>query len=164
MKKFHLKYIFISLIIILLQSTVVLYFSISNIVPDLLLIWIIFIAIKWGQIPGTIYGFGIGLIFDLVSGGFIGLSSLSKAISGFITGYFYNENRIEIVLGSYRFLMIVLLISIIHNLIYFLIFIQGSEISPFYALIRIGSTTALYTTTISILPVLLFARKYSFKV
>ncbi len=147
-----------------MQSTIIPFFSIANITPDLLLIWIVFIGLKCGQIPGTLYGFGIGLIFDLVTGGFIGLSSLSKSMGGFIAGYFYNENRTEILLGSYKFLLIILTVSVIHNFIYFLIFTQGTEISLYFALFRIGGTTALYTTSISIIPLLFFARKYSFKV
>jgi rod shape-determining protein MreD len=159
----QIKYILLSLLFILLQTTVVQLFSLNGIVCDMLLIWVVYISIQEGQMSGTIYGFSIGLVFDMVSGGFLGLSSLTKALCGFSAGYFYNENKIEITLGSYRFLLVVLFSSILHNFIYFLLYQQGSEINIWLAVLKIGLTTTLYTTTVSIIPVLIYARKYSFK-
>jgi rod shape-determining protein MreD len=124
---------------------------------------IVYISITEGQISGTFYGFGIGLLFDIITGDVIGISSLSKSMAGFISGYFFNENKIELTMGSYRFLLILLFVSSIHNLIYFLIYVQGSEISALYVISKVGLTSALYTTTVSILMVLVFVRKYSFK-
>jgi len=159
----HVKFILTSIFLIVVQTTVIRYLSLEGIIPDLLLIMIVYISITEGQISGTLYGFGIGLLFDIITGGVIGISSLSKSIAGFISGYFFSENKIELTLGSYRFLLILLFVSSIHNLIYFLIFVQGSEISTLYAISNVGLTSALYTTTVSILMVLVFARKYSFK-
>lgn len=159
----HIKFILASILLVVVQTTVTRYLSLEGIIPDLLLIMIVYISITEGQISGTLYGFGIGLLFDIITGGVIGISSLSKSIAGFISGYFFSENKIELTLGSYRFLLILLFVSSIHNLIYFLIFVQGSEISTLYAISNVGLTSALYTTTVSILMVLVFARKYSFK-
>lgn len=159
----HVKYILLSLLFILLQTTVIQLFSLNGVVCDVLLIWIIYISIREGQISGTIYGFSIGLIFDMVSGGFLGLTSLTKSLSGFLAGYFYSENKIEITLGSYRFLLIVLFTSILHNFLYFLMYYQGSEINLWSAVLNLGTTSTLYTATVSIIPVLIYARKYSFR-
>ncbi|MBU1299387.1 MAG: rod shape-determining protein MreD [Bacteroidetes bacterium] len=159
----HVKFILTSIFLIVVQTTVIRYLSLEGIIPDLLLIMIVYISITEGQISGTLYGFGIGLLFDIITGDVIGISSLSKSMAGFISGYFFNENKIELTMGSYRFLLILLFVSSIHNLIYFLIYVQGSEISTLYAISKVGLTSALYTTTVSILMVLVFARKYSFK-
>ncbi len=158
----YIKFIFISIIFIVLQTTVANIISIRGISPDFLLIWIVLIAIRYGQIESTLFGFIIGLIYDLATGGVIGLSSLSKSVSGFIAGYFFNENKTVITLSSYRFLLIVLLISLIHNSFYYLIYLQGSELNTFSSIVKIGGITTLYTTTISLLPVFIFMRKYSF--
>lgn len=155
------KFIFISIIFIVFQTTVANIISIKGISPDFLLIWIVLIAIRYGQVESTLFGFIIGLLYDLATGGVIGLSSLSKSLSGFMAGYFFNENKIEITLSSYRFLLIVLLTSVIHNLFYYLIFLQGSELNTFRSIVMVGGITALYTTTISLLPVFIFMRKYS---
>ena len=120
----HVRLILITLLLVALQTTIISFTSIANIIPDVMLIWIVYIAITQGQIPATAYGFGIGLLLDLVSGQFLGLSALSKTIAGFLAGYFYNENKIEMNIGNYQFLMFVGIASAVHNLIYFVIFTQ----------------------------------------
>lgn len=148
-----------SFLLIALQSTLVNYLALGGIAPDLLLIWVVIIALREGQLKGTIWGFAIGLVADLVSGGFLGLSALTKTIGGFIAGYFYNENKTRQTLGSYRLLAIMLFVGLVHNILYFIIFTRGAEISIADAVLRFGLISTLYTTTVTILPLLAFSRK-----
>lgn len=159
----YLRYALITLGLITLQTTIIPFTSIANIIPDLLLIWIVYIAITTGQIPATIFGFAIGLILDLVSGQFLGLSALSKTAAGFLAGYFYNENKIDITLGNYQFLVIVGMMSFFHNIVYFVIFTQGSDVGFFTAIFRFGLFSTLYTITLAIIPFFLFSRKSSLR-
>ena len=106
-----------------------------------------------------IWGFCIGLAFDLATGNFIGLSALTKTVCGFAAGYFFNENKALLTLGSYRFVVIVLLISFIHNMIYFMIFTQGSDVGFLRAIFQSGLATTAYTGTIALLPMMMFSRK-----
>jgi len=160
----HLRRLLLATLLIIIQTTVIEYLSVMGIKPDILLIFIVYIAITKGQITGTIYGFIIGFIFDLVSGGVLGISSLCKTIAGFVSGYFYNENKIGLTLSSYRFLLILILISFLHNIIYFLIFLQGSEVDILSAILKLGLTTTLYTSAVSIFIVLFSTRKYTSKI
>jgi rod shape-determining protein MreD len=155
----YLQYALLTIIFLVFQTTIVPFSSISNIVPDVLLVWTVFIAIKLGQIPATVAGFTIGLAIDLVSGHFIGLSALSKTVAGFFAGYFYNENKIDYTLGSYQFLIVVGLSSVIHNVIYFVIFVQGSEIGFWSAILRFGLFSTIYTIALAVLPVFVYSRK-----
>ncbi len=98
-------------------------------------------------------------MFDLATGSFVGLSALTKTIAGFSSGYFYNENKTTITLASYRFILIVLLASVLQNTVYFIIYAQGSEISLLRAVLQVGLATAFYTTTWTLLPMFAFARK-----
>ena len=158
MKK-YLRYGAVTFVLLIIQTTIVPFTSISNIIPDILMVWIVYVAVRLGQIPATVIGFSIGLVMDLISGQFIGLSALAKTIAGFIAGYFYNENKIDYTIGSYQFLIIVGLTSLLHNIIYFVIFVQGSEIGFWTAVLRFGLFSTLYTTAIAILPVFAFSRK-----
>lgn len=155
----HLRLVLISLGLITLQTTIVSFMSVLNIIPDLMLIWIVYIAITQGQIPATAYGFGIGLVMDLLSGQFLGLSALSKTIAGFLAGYFYHENKIDITLSNYRFLVIVAVISLVHNIVYFVLFTQGSDVGLLTAIFRFGMFSMLYTTTLSSIPMFIAMRK-----
>src|SRR5712671_4365183 len=104
----NFKYALISLFLIIVQTQATRLLSIDEIAPDILIIWIVYLALRTGQLSGTLWGFAIGLVFDLVTGNFIGLSAMTKTISGFAAGYFYNENKTQLILRSYQFMVIVL--------------------------------------------------------
>jgi len=157
----HLKYFIVSFFLIVFQIEVVSLLSLKDITPDILTIWIVYIALQRGQIAATIWGFCIGLIFDFGAGNFIGLSALSKTIVGFAAGYFYGENKALLFLGSYRFVLIVLIVSFIHNAVYFAVYTFGSDITALAAVFQIGLATAFYTAAITLLPMFYFSRKLS---
>lgn len=159
----HVRLILITLLFVTLQTTIVSFTSIANIIPDVMLIWIVYIAITQGQIPATVYGFAIGLLLDLISGQFLGLSALSKTIAGFLAGYFFHENKIDLNLANYQFLIFVGISSVVHNLIYFIIFTQGSDVGLFTAVFRFGLLSALYTTFVATIPMFINARRPSLR-
>jgi rod shape-determining protein MreD len=158
-----LAYILVSLILVLLHTTLVRFVAIGSLVPDILLVWIVYIAIREGQMAGMIAGFIIGLTVDLLSGpdGMLGLAALTKTVAGFLAGYFYNENKTLQTLSGYQFLVAVGVISLVHNVIYFLIFLQGTTVSWWGALLFHGAPTTVYTVAVSLLPMFAFARRYS---
>ncbi len=152
---------FTMLMLVLIQTTVLRLASLEGIVPDLLAIWVVYIAIKEGQLSGTIWGFATGLLLDLVSGNFIGLSALTKTLLGFIAGYFYGENKVHMILSSYRFPLILVFASLVHNALYFALFTRGTEMSLLSAVVEIGLATTLYTATLALLPMFYFSRRHA---
>ena len=153
-----IKYLFISLLLVLVQTTLLRLVSLEGITPDVLTIWIVYIAIREGQLEATLWGFGMGLMFDFISGNFIGLAALTKTLCGFIAGYFYGENKTQMILGSYRFPLIVFIVSLLHNTVYFILFTRGTEIGLLRAVAEFGLATTLYTATVTLLPMLVFSR------
>lgn len=155
-------YTFGSTLIIIIHTTLIKFLAIGDITPDILVIWIAYIAIREGQTAGTVAGFALGLMLDLLSGqdGMVGLSSLAKTVAGFTAGYFYNENKTLQTLGGYQFLVALGVVSLVHNLIYFIIFLQGSEIGTWGAVVNYGLPTTMYTAALGLLPMFAFARKY----
>jgi rod shape-determining protein MreD len=156
----NLRLLLISVLLMTLQTTIVTFTSIGNIVPDILLIWIVYIAVTEGQMKSTVIGFLIGLTMDLVSGQFLGLSALTKTIAGFLAGYFYHENKIEITLGNYQFMVIVAVASLVHNVIYFVIFTQGSDVGLVTAIVEFGLFSTIYTTIVAMIPMFIYSRKH----
>jgi rod shape-determining protein MreD len=66
-----------------LQTTLFQSFAIFGVTPDTALVFIVSYAILRGDIEGAIFGFGAGLVQDIMGGLFIGLF----ALLGFLTGY-----------------------------------------------------------------------------
>lgn len=150
-----------ALILLLLQTTIVPYLSLEGYQPDLLMIWVVFIAIRRGQVEAAVSGFAVGLLQDLTTTQFFGLAALAKTVSGFAAGYFFNENTTEQTLATYRFVLILLLASMIHNIVYYMIFLQGTEVPLVGTTLRTSFVTALYTGLFGLLPMFASARKYS---
>jgi rod shape-determining protein MreD len=142
-------------------ATVVLvpFIAVYGVVPDIMLIWAIWVALNEGQMIGMIAGFGAGLAFDVVSADVIGSNALAKVIAVFIAGYFYLETREREITGSLRFLLIVALCALLHNVLYYSFYLRSTSIEflPFF--LRYGGLNALYTTVISLIPMLLISRR-----
>lgn len=147
--------------LLLLQTTFLPFIALGRYLPDLFILYLVYIALRRGQIEATISGFIIGLLQDIITTQFFGLASLSKTIAGFVVGYFFNENTVEQTLGSYRYVLLVALCSVVHNLIYFIIFFQGISNSTFFSTIECTIGMTLYTCVISVLPMFFFSRKYN---
>ena len=154
-------YVVITVCLFLIHSFLIPYLTIVHIAPDILLLWIVYLAIRRGQMVGTAAGFLIGLILDLTSGGvsMLGLSALAKSVGGFTAGYFFNENRVFQILGSYQFVVAVGVITLLHNAFYFLVFLQGTGISVWDILVQYAMPSSLYTALLALLPMFILARK-----
>ena len=110
----------------------------------------------------TTAGFFIGLATTITgtSESMFGLSALAKTLTGFIAGYFYNENKTFNTLGGFQFIVVVGISSLVHNVLYFIIFLQGSGLSWWQSVLSYGIPTTAYTTILALLPMFAFARKY----
>jgi rod shape-determining protein MreD len=158
----YIRSALVALALLLLQTTFIPYLSIGGFVPDIFLIWVVYVAIRRGQLEATVTGFVVGLLQDAVSMQFFGLSSLTKTIAGFVAGYFFNDNSTEQTLGSYRFLTILFLSSFVHNIIYYGVFLQGIQDSVFTTMIEFSFFTSLYTVLLGVFPMFTFVRKHRF--
>ncbi len=155
------RYFFISLGLVVIQTTLVRFMAIETIVPDLLLIWIVAIALVEGQAAAITAGFLLGLSIDLLSGhdGMLGLAALSKTIAGFAAGFFHDDNRVMPALGSYQFPLFTAIAAVVHNLVYFAIYLQGSDIGMTGAIVVYGIPSTAYTVALSLIPMMVFARR-----
>lgn len=156
------RFVLLSFLLIIAQTTLANLLTIGTAIPDVLVIWLVYLAVVRGQLGATLTGFFTGLLVDLLSGhdGMLGLSSLTKSLAGFLAGYFYNENKIEHNLSSWRFVIATALASALHNAIYFLILLQGTTIEWWRAIAVYGIPSTLYTLALAVIPMFIFRRKY----
>lgn len=67
------------------------------VVPDLMLLLLVFISFYNGSVMGEVHGFFAGFMLDFLSASPLGLNSLMRVIIGFIAGLFkdvFNEDKI----------------------------------------------------------------------
>jgi rod shape-determining protein MreD len=155
----YLWYTVAGLILLLVQLNLG-YVAVESITPDLLVILTVFIAVREGQFAGEIAGFLLGLMFDLISSDIIGTNALSKMLAGFIAGYFFNQQlSIQDAVGSFRFLGIVALSAFSHNIVYYFFYVQPTDLSFLKFFLRNGIAASLYTAVVSVVVMLVTARK-----
>lgn len=157
-----LKYfipLFIFFPVVIIQLTIIPFISIQGVVPDLLLIAVVYFSISYGQIFGTITGASYGLLYDLISGNLIGSTMLSKTVAGFIAGYFSSETRREKYLYTYSFSIVVLITGLIDAIIFAFFSVIDFNTNLFLALFNHALMPSIYTSIVSILVVIVPYRK-----
>lgn len=138
-----------------LQLTIIPYLSFRQITPDLIIILLVYFTLQTGQLHGTILGFVFGLLFDLISGGILGSAMFAKTASGFICGYFFNENKIDQNIRTFAFLAIVFIVATFDSVIYS--FFSTTDISTNLLIIFFdhGLLPGIYTAVVA-LPIVVF--------
>lgn len=145
--------------VLIAQITVVPLIAVNGVIPDLIIVLLVYYTLQLGQMEGTILGFTYGLFYDLITGGLLGSSMLSKSLTGFIAGYFYNENKKDVYLKSYMFPLIVFLGSTIDS--FMLSFFSTSELNTnvFGLFVQQGLLPGIYTVVFSIIVVIFYPRR-----
>jgi rod shape-determining protein MreD len=112
-----IAWIFIILLSIILQSTVIPYFSLAGIYPDLVLAAVMVLSLWYGRLPGIWAGFLTGLLLDIWAPELLGLRALAMTITGALVGLF-ESSRVNTGPISQFFLFV--LGSSIHDTIVFI--------------------------------------------
>lgn len=107
----HIGLIFTFIVTYLLQSIFFSGFTIAGIMPNIFIILMLYIGLYMGRANGIIYGIIFGIFIDLWIGKTLGLTSISLALVGLISGIldktFSKDSR-----------LIVLLMGILCTIIY----------------------------------------------
>ncbi|MBN2572214.1 MAG: rod shape-determining protein MreD [Ignavibacteriales bacterium] len=148
--------------LILIQLNIIPLISFSYIAPDLIVILLIYFTLLYGQIYGTVLGFILGFLVDILTGGILGAGMFTKTLTGFITGYFYNENKIHFNTSTLLFVFIIFIISTLDSFIYALITSQ-LEVSIAFLFFENGLLSGFYTAVFSLPIILLRKNKFIYE-
>lgn len=148
-KNKYFKYTFLTILVTIFHFSLVSFISVKGITPDIFLILVVWLAIKENRLFGIVAGFVLGLYMDFISGDIIGINAFAKTIVGFIAGNFHKKHTIKQIVEDYKFIFVVALCVITHNLVYFLFFINVGEPHFILFYLRLSLASAFYTTFIS---------------
>ncbi len=127
---------------VFIQSTVLNFFQIEGVKPDLVLVMVIFAALLRGYKAGCGWGFVGGLLEDIYTGNFFGLNILNKMFIGCLVGlvekHFYKESLVVVVTTTW-------FASVVSSLgQYVLLTYAGFVVSPSLALMKIILLVSFY--------------------
>ena len=137
--------------VLLVQLTVIPLIAIGGVIPDLVLISLVYYSISRDQFYGTVLGASYGVFLDLITGSLLGSSMLSKTIAGFTAGYFSTETKKEININTYIFSLIVFICAMIDSIIFSFFSAFDVQTNIFKLLFEQALLPSLYTAMVSIL-------------
>ena len=152
MKTTVLKWVGIFFVCFALQTTIVPVIDIAGIKPDLLLVALFFLSLKYGQMTGVWVGFFLGLSQDLFSPAILGQNALSKAVAAFAAGFF-NERvmRLDVIFQ----MVLMLVVFVINDALFYIVQLVktgGSGARIFIELITATVPRALYSMLFALVP------------
>lgn len=141
---------FITFIIIyILQANFFTWFNIAGVMPNLFVIFVVFLGLFGGRYMGLISGITIGLLLDLFMGRNVGISAIMLGVIGIIAGFldknFSKDSKLTIILMVISTTLVYELGSYIINTI---IFSYETEIWNF---IKILLIELLYNAILTII-------------
>ena len=97
---YYFAQILIVVILFSIQTTWLEMFSVGGVIPDLALIWVVYCGVHCSRSMGIGSGIVLGILQDSLSGGLLGVNTLSKSFIGFffatLKDKFYVEGVIPI--------------------------------------------------------------------
>lgn len=152
------SYLFLIAIISIFQSYFLEFLSIGLFKPNLILILVVWISLFESRLFGILAGFISGLLLDTLTPDVLGSNSMFLSLVGFISGSFFNEEKVFRNLTSSRFLLVTFLSSVIYNLVYYFFYqdFKSFTLSSYFTQNVLIST--IYTIVIAIIPMLVSAQ------
>lgn len=148
--------------LLLVQTTIVPLLAIDTVIPDLILILLVYYAVTQGQIYGTILGFIYGFLFDIITGSLLGSTMIAKTMAGFTAGYFSSENKQDQYLISYNFALIVMLSSLIDSTINAFFSSINFTSNIFVLFFQYALLPTIYTAAIALMGIVFYPKKRLF--
>ncbi len=100
------------------QTTFLENFSIASVTPDLALIFVVFCGIHFKGSSGIGMGFTVGLIQDCLSGGLLGVNTLSKSLISFFFSTLKDKLMVE---GLFPIFLFIITASLLDGIIFYLV-------------------------------------------
>jgi rod shape-determining protein MreD len=155
-----LRYIVLAATALILQSTLLKLVAIGSIQPDLVLLFLFYVALREGSYGATIAGFCTGLVQDVYAAGPLGLNAMCKSLIGFGLGYCQRGVFVESLTAR---ALIIFAAVMLHDILYFAISFWPDVGETFGHLMTSGLPTALYTALLGYVVFYLMARREQVK-
>lgn len=130
------------LITLLVQLVLANRIDIAGIRPDLTVLLLVFLAYRRGPFAGTLMGFVIGLLLDLLNPQTLGMNMLAKSITGYLVG---SLSRTLVVSGLPLLIALAATALLAHDLIFLLAYTRVDLPRTFVLFFTDAVPTAAYT-------------------
>ncbi|GAB5518304.1 MAG: hypothetical protein RhofKO_05550 [Rhodothermales bacterium] len=152
-----LRFTAIGVGLVLLQWLVLGRLQLFGAFPDVLILFVSWVALKHGRFFGMVAGFLAGFALDLVYETY-GIYMFAKTLLGFLVGIAATSERELVLIQPTQAFISGLMVALLHNGIAVALFAVQSGGSAFYLGVVLWVGGALYTALLSLLAALFIAR------
>ena len=150
------RYALIGLGIFALQWLVLGRLTLWGSYPDAVLLFIAWIGLRKGRRVGSVMGFGLGALMDIVYGTW-GVYMFSKTLVGFLLGLFPADQRESLRLQPRQAFLGGLVVALLHNGIVVIFLALQTDASNSFMVLSLWLGAALYTAFVSVIATLFSA-------
>ena len=119
--------------------------AIYGVKPDVVLLVLVYIAFSGGQIQGTLFGFGSGLLLGVYDPPAMGVNALTNSLIGFGVGY----SRVGVVAEDLRVhALLLFLAGLLHDTVYYALYAMSTPSAILPMVARYGIGSAVYTACV----------------
>ena len=147
---FVLRQVAIGLAVVLLQ------WLLSNlrlwdVWPDVVLLYVAYLALRRGRVAGAVAGFGTGLAMDfLVMPATLGLNAVLKTLMGFVVGLFQSEQGDYLRLTPAQAFIGALVVAVVHNGLMTIVLALDQDTRTPFLVFGLWLGAALYTAVVAL--------------
>lgn len=116
--------------------------------PDVVLLWVAFLALRYGRVPGAVAGFSAGLLMDMVYGTW-GLEMILKTTVGFVVGFFRSELGENLRIKPPQAFLGALLVAVVHHGLRVIILALDLDTRTTFLITGLWFGSALYTAFVA---------------
>ena len=158
MTKRVLMYAALGIGAIILQKFLDNFASIDMVSPQLIILFVVYLSLREGQLFGMGGGFLIGLLNDSLVTHFIGYTSFVGVMAGFVAGFFFKESDVDLTARTFNFAWISAITLAVSELAALPIVASG-ELNYFYVFLKFTVGTTVYTSVFAMIIVFVNGRK-----
>lgn len=135
----------VGLLIVVLQWLILGRLRLWGAYPDIVLLYVAWLALRHGRLAGSVTGFGLGFLMDAIYGTW-GLHMLTKTILGFLVGLFPANERETLLIMPQQAFIGTLVIALVHNGLLVLLIALQSGVRTGFLIWALWLGSALYTS------------------
>ncbi len=127
--------------------------------PDVVLLFVAYVALRRGRVAGAVAGFGAGLAMDLiVNPATLGLNAVLKTLLGFVVGLFRSDQGDHLRLSPVQAFLGALMIAVVHNGLMTIVLALEQDTRTPFLIFGLWLGSALYTAVVALVGALFRSR------
>jgi rod shape-determining protein MreD len=158
MTKRLLGYAGLGIAAILLQKFLDNFAAIDQVSPQIIVLFVVYVALREGQLFGICNGFIAGFFHDLLVTHFLGLTSYIAVVASFVAGFFYKEGDVELAAKTFNFTW-TSAVSLFISELAALPIVASGELNYFYVFLKFTVGTTVYTSVFAMIIVFVNGRR-----